>query len=303
MLDKAPASLADSVPGTSNNSQQSSSGHELPKRGQWATPELAHGESHSYRVFLNAGDYLHVILEQQGVNIEPTLYGPDGSILVTSVCADYQPIPLSWIAKAAGEYRIELRSLENGQSKGRYGLKVETIRPSIPTDEPRIVAEQLVTAGIKLLKQWREDSMKAALDKFTVSLVSWREAGDARGEADSLKRIGDVYRTLGQFEKAQSFYQSALMINSGLGDRRAQNRDLNALCSTSLLLGDNQKALQYAERALKVSKIVRDQWGEAEALNNLGEVYNWLGQIQRALGLYNKAQPIWITAYSGDCEQ
>jgi CHAT domain-containing protein/tetratricopeptide (TPR) repeat protein len=295
LLDKTPASLADSFPGGSNSSQPGSTALELPKVGQWTTPELAPGELHSYRFFLNAGDHLHLIIEQQGMNIEPTLYGPDGSILINSVCADYQPTPFSWIAKASGAYRIEVRSLENRQSKGRYGLKVETIRPLISTDEPRIVAEQAIAAGMKLLTQWREDSVKAALDKFTISLVSWREGEDARGEADALKRIGDVYRSLGQFEKAQTSYQSALGINNRLGDRRAENRDLNALCSTSLLLGANQKALKYAERALEISKAVQDQWGEAEALNNLGEVYNWLGQIQKAFELYYKALAIWTT--------
>src|SRR6185503_7264802 len=257
-LHLAPACLADLGTGSASNRQQSSILSELPRPSQWINPKLDPVATHSYRFFLKAGDYAHLILEQQGLTIGATLYGADGSILVNAVGTDYQLIPLSVIAKTAGEYRVEIRSLEAQQSSGRYGLKLETIRPSIASDEPRLIAEQSVMEGGTLLRQWKEDSIKAALDKFSASLVSWRKARDPRGETDALKRIGDIHRVLGQFETAQTSYQDALAINIRLGDRRAQDRDLNALCWAALLLGDNQKALKYAGRALKTSKELGD---------------------------------------------
>jgi CHAT domain-containing protein len=295
MLDKAGPWLADSAACASRNNQQNSSAHGLPKQGEWAALELVPGESHYYSFSLKAEDYIQLVFEQQGVNIEVTINGPFGSMSVNSFFTDYQPIRLSWIARAAGEYRVEMRSLEKGHARGRYGLKVQTIRPSIAADKPRIIAEQLVTSGVKLLKEWREESMRAALAKFISSLVSWKEAGDPRGEADALKRMGEVYKSLGEFEKARSAFQDSLAVTNGLGDRESQVRILNALCWTYLLLGNNQKALEYAEHALNISKATRDRWGEAESLNNLGEVYSWLGQVQRAVELYDQAQPIWTT--------
>jgi hypothetical protein len=41
--------------------------------------ELAAGQTHAYRLALNAGQYLHVTIERRGIDVAVVLRGPDGA--------------------------------------------------------------------------------------------------------------------------------------------------------------------------------------------------------------------------------
>lgn len=66
-------------------------GHVLAQADQKAQPletgkplerELAGGQSHAYQLTLSAGQYLHVVVEQRGIDVVVTLFGPDGKKLI-----------------------------------------------------------------------------------------------------------------------------------------------------------------------------------------------------------------------------
>src|SRR5437870_3083520 len=44
--------------------------------------ELAGGQAHSYQITLSAGQYLNVMVEQQGIDVVVALFGPDGKKLI-----------------------------------------------------------------------------------------------------------------------------------------------------------------------------------------------------------------------------
>ena len=46
--------------------------------------EVKGGESHSYSVSLSSGQFLHALVEQKGMDVEVTVYGPDGRQLSAS---------------------------------------------------------------------------------------------------------------------------------------------------------------------------------------------------------------------------
>ena len=162
-----------------------------------------------------------------------------------------------------------------------------------PEDSSRIVAEMNFNEGELLLKEWRAESSRRAIEKFKASLSSWRLAGDRRREAQTLARIGDVYELFGEFRAAITFYDEALVIDRSTGDRRSQAETLNKIGYVLISLGDNQKALKYCNDALQLSQAPRDKRNEALALNNLGEIHNWSGEVQKALEFYRRALVIW----------
>ena len=57
-------------------------------------------------------------------------------------------------------------------------------------------------------------------------------------------------------------------------------------------LGEPQRALEYYGQALPVMRETGDRAGEAVTLNNIGLVYDGLGEPQRALECYGQALPI-----------
>ncbi|MCM3904229.1 MAG: hypothetical protein ND866_21205, partial [Pyrinomonadaceae bacterium] len=58
------------------------SGQQLLEQGKPLVREIAEGELHSYRVDLRAGEFLHVVIRQLGVNVAATLIAPDGKKLL-----------------------------------------------------------------------------------------------------------------------------------------------------------------------------------------------------------------------------
>src|SRR5712692_11113895 len=104
----------------------------LPATAQAQTPqtlelskpierELQAGQAHSYLIELAAKDFLHVIVDQRGVDVVVAVFGPDGTKLkeIDSPNATQGPEPVLLIAETAGVYRVEVRSLDKG-AKGKY---------------------------------------------------------------------------------------------------------------------------------------------------------------------------------------
>ncbi|MFL6275767.1 MAG: PPC domain-containing protein, partial [Blastocatellia bacterium] len=94
--------------------------------------ELSGSQSHSYKIALATGQYLHVVVDQRGIDVVVALFGPDGTKLieVDSPNGTNGPEPLSWIAESTGLYRLEVRSLEKDAKQGSYEVKIETLRQS-----------------------------------------------------------------------------------------------------------------------------------------------------------------------------
>ena len=85
----------------------------------------------------------------------------------------------------------------------------------------------------------------------------WRTAGDRRNEALTLKRIGDAYQPLGEYQNALTFYNQALSMNRATGDRRSEAETLNEIGYVHLILGENQRALRFTNQALKLAQAKR----------------------------------------------
>ncbi len=92
--------------------------------------ELRAGEVHAYQMTLRPGQYLHVVVDQRGIDVVVTLFGPDGKQLteVDSPNGTQGPEPVSVIAEVGGNYRLEVRSLEKDAAPGRYEVKLKELR-------------------------------------------------------------------------------------------------------------------------------------------------------------------------------
>ena len=92
--------------------------------------ELSGGQSHSYKITMISGQYLHVVVAQRGIDVAVALFTPDGKKISE---VDSEPLTegsetVSAIADASGAYLIEVRSPEKSAKTGRYEIKVEELR-------------------------------------------------------------------------------------------------------------------------------------------------------------------------------
>ena len=111
--------------------------------------ELAGGPSHSYTVRLEVGQFLHVVVTQLGVDVLVLLFAPDGQKLaeVDTIASTQGQEPLSWVAQAAGDYRLEVNSKNRAANPGRYEITVQERRRAVAEDDTRVAAQQSFREG------------------------------------------------------------------------------------------------------------------------------------------------------------
>ena len=87
---------------------------------------LKGGESHSYLINLSAGQFFYALFDQQGIDVNVTLFKPDGSQIAVSDSPNnrFGPEPALLIAETAGDYRVDVRAPNPQSSAAHYQIKI-----------------------------------------------------------------------------------------------------------------------------------------------------------------------------------
>jgi CHAT domain-containing protein/tetratricopeptide (TPR) repeat protein len=259
--------------------------------GKPVVRELAGGESHFYSVNLAPHQFLHVVADQQGIDVVLALYAPGGRRVVEadSPNGTQGPEPCWWVSVDGGTYRLEVRALEPDAPPGLYQVKIEERRAATSEDRQRIAAQEAFAKGQQLLAAGTMESRRSSIGDFESAISGWRATGEKGMEATALTRLANVYQTLGEQQKALDYYNQALVIRRALGSKREEANTLNNIGIIYKTLGEPQKAFLNYQRALLLRRAVRDSEGEAVTLHNIAAVYMLLGEPQKALDTYSQA--------------
>lgn len=142
--------------------------------------ELKTGETHVYKVTLEAGQFLDAAVNQRGVDVVVRVYAPDGSRLaeVDSPNGTQGDEPVALEAKTAGTYRVEVSPLAQGAGAraGRYEIRVEEIL-SAEAHARRLAEERR-----------RRQAVVASLRESVIP-VRTVEAGSGFEDLQPLKRV------------------------------------------------------------------------------------------------------------------
>src|SRR6266498_4187080 len=282
----SPAQAQASERGAPQNAQESIS----LELGKPVERELSGGQSHSYKITMTSGLYLHVVVAQRGIDVSVALFTPDGKKIIE---ADSEHLiqgseSVSAIAEVPGANLVEVRSPEKTAKTGRYEIKLEELRAATAEDNYRVAGESAFREAEQLKDGTQEDRRKS-IEKYQEALELYRRASERNGEAQTLNNIGVVDWSLGEMQKALEKYNEALPIRRAVGDRRGEADTLNNIGAVYNSLGETQKALDEFNESLPIRREVGDRRGEAVTLNNIGPVYDLLGETRKALEKYNEA--------------
>ena len=131
-----------------------------------------------------------------------------------------------------------------------------------------------------------------AEEYFEKSLAINMETGDRAGLASNYGNLGTVLKSLGDYHKAKEYYEKALAINMEIGDRAVVALIYNNLGFVLKSLGEYHKAKEYCEKALAIGTEIEDRAGVAVNYGNLGSVLKSLGEYHKAKEYCEKALAI-----------
>jgi hypothetical protein len=143
------------------------------------TRDISGSEAHEYRVALRAGQALHVVVRQLGVDLVVTVLAPGSAPIVEMDSPNGANGPESvWIVAAAdGEHAIRVRAL-NAASRGRYELRVETLRDATAEDRSRVELQDALLVAQRLFARSDADARLGALDSFKRAAAAARRLKD-----------------------------------------------------------------------------------------------------------------------------
>ncbi len=247
--------------------------------------QLAFGQSHTYQVAVAANQYLQVVVEQQGNDIEVSIMGPDGQKLadMDGPFGSFGPESVSVLSAVAGVFTVKVHSTSKGSGSGGYEIRLAALREPAPADRSRITAERIFMQARGMPKG------EAQVAKYKEALPHWENAGDLYGQARTLYNVAGLYQAMNQTREAAETLSQVAAILAQLPYPRALAITRNSL---ALMLGFSGYLRQAAENfqlTLAYWESLNDPSGTATILNNLGMTYANLGEPQQAFAYHEQA--------------
>lgn len=258
--------------------------------GQTVARELAGGASHTYTVTLEAGQFVHFVVEQKGVDVALLLFDPRGERVaqVDSPNGVAGLEPLIFIAGEGGAYRLEVRAIDKEARAGLYEARIEELRAANERDRKAVEAKRLFDAAETWRTKQTLEARRTSLEQYAAALRLWRELGDRAGETRTLARLGWLRTSLGDMTGAVESYTQAAELWRELGDHREEAEALGGAGYAYIRRDEYARGIELLNRALVLQRAAGDGAGERLSLSRLGGAYRLLNQTRRALELFTQ---------------
>lgn len=262
--------------------------------GHQMQQELAGQEVQTFRVAMAAGQYAHIIVDQQGIDVVLRIFSPNNDLVgdVDRPTSARGREAISLIADLSGTYTLRIQPLEKTAARGRFTITLAEIRVAAPRDESRIAAERAVTEGERQRDKKTASSFLRAIEKFEQAAALWRALDDPYEEAIALYGNGLSYRSIGENQRAVNAFAKALPIMQRLDDQYGEAIIQTGLAWTYLNLGEYQRALENFSDALLVRRSLNDKRGEAMTLHGLAWALALSNDPEASLSRFREALSI-----------
>lgn len=299
-----------------------------PPTRQSFEQRLLGGISHLYPLPMKEGDFLELIVDQKGVDVEVEVFDPLGEPLFTvdSPNGDQGPERVLLVARESARYRAQVSTFDPS-GKGGYRIWIATQRRATPEDLKEAKAEELffqakatkepfnsreskLQEAARLWEQtgndgrqadalWRLGALYAQREQHRKSLEVWHRAKFLYHEARRLgdegvvaNDIGTSYFKLSRLDLAEESYGEALTFGKRTGNAKIAGAALYNLGYISWRRGKYSEALEKLEPArLAVQDVDRVQ--EGKALTALGLVFSSVGKTDIALRKFREALAVF----------
>lgn len=256
--------------------------------------ELSSGGKHHYKIGLDTGFFLEVLIEQEGIDLAARLLDPVGRELLEmdSPNGDRGPEGLLWLATEAGTYEIELAASPQAGA-GRYRLLLLLLRPAREEDRRRAAAAGLLHHAAQLRKRGDRGSLRAAGDLYKRAAGLFSRQGDRRGDALALHLSGQIHGQLGELAAQLAAFERSVELYQALRDARGEALLLTQIGKLRAEKGEHELALAALGEALARFQQLGDEVRQARLESHLGRTYHAMGETHRALELYHQALERW----------
>jgi CHAT domain-containing protein len=253
---------------------------------------LAPGETHRFRLPAAAGDFLDLVVDQDGVDLVVTLLDPAGEPVLEADAplGDFGPEPIEAVAAADGAYRLVVRAWDGAAPPGRYRVTVRAVRPASAEDRRRAEAARLFARGEA--RSWAGKPREAVAFYRRAGELA-RDLGDVAGRAEVQDRICTALWALREAREAVTPCHASVALFRRAGDPRREAMACSNEGVVRFGLGELDAAISLYGRALELAERAGDEQTVARVHSYRGQAHQVRDEIQAALDDYAAALPAW----------
>jgi CHAT domain-containing protein len=248
-------------------------------------------QAQRHDIELTAGEYVHLIVRQQGIDVVVDVFSPDGRrrFKVDSLTGSSSDEHVFLVADRPGAYRIEVHPFDPAARPATYHIRIAELRPATEGDRLHASAERAFAEARELEERSAGTLPRRAAGLYLQAACLWQRAGSPRRQADALYHLARMYRAFGFDREAVHYFEQALPLRSPHELPQARAVLLNDVGATYRDLGEDRAARQCLEEALALHRRAAFRQGEATTLLNLGDLYRRQGRDLAALDHFEQA--------------
>jgi CHAT domain-containing protein/Tfp pilus assembly protein PilF len=247
--------------------------------------------AYRFRFETPAGRFLHLAVDQRGVDVVVLLRDPAGRLIyeVDSPTGRKGEETVLAVTETAGEHALVVEPFARGAT-GDFALEVREVRPARPEDRRRAAAAAPFARGERRRLEGKPELAAAA---YREALPLLERSGEPARLAEAEWRLGQALGEIGDLRQARTVLERAAERFHAQGDELGQARALNDLGDLRRTLGETLEALAAHERALALYRRLGNLSGTGTSLNDAGLVLETRGDLQGAIERYQQALALW----------
>ncbi len=268
------------------------------EQGKPIERELAGGGVHAYSIQLTAGQFLSVIVDQRGIDVVVILFDPKGKQVaeVDSPNGTQGPEHVLLVAKAAGIYRLEVRSLEKKALTGYYERSVEGL-PVAGCYEVMIESLRAATPKEELEHRTGEFAAVLAATKTNDELAALLAKEKELVTVPLMRALYEharVFRSQRKFPQALDVSRLGLSLAEQIGDKTGVGDFLYNIGYVLYWQRDSAQALEYLQKSLTLREQLGEKMKAGDSSNVIGSLYsNQQNNPTKALEYYQKSLALY----------
>lgn len=268
-----------------------------PPIGRTAEHRIAPGACHRFDLALDAGALLELAIEQRGIDVASTVRTPDGGVAleIDGPIGALGPEEGAFVAEAAGRHALEVCAFDSATAAAPYELRLEVTGAAQGSEGAQGRIRIGARAHLRYFEARRADragSADRARALFTEALELWRRAGDRRGQAWALYKLGRIDQRAGALGRAAERFGEAARLHRDLGEPL---REAVVLSYRGTMLSEGGRFREALEAHGRTVRLARDTGAvdlERRFLENLAGIHQDLGETFEALDRYRTVRAL-----------
>jgi tetratricopeptide (TPR) repeat protein len=267
--------------------------------------ELSRSERHRFQVPLQAGDYAHLTVDQQGIDVIVHVLDASGNT-IADVDAESTTLgaeSVGIVADIATTYRVEIAAAYPKYGSGRYTIRLDEERAAGDADRGLFEAHRLQTEAARLETAGKYE----AAQELAARALDLGE--HAAGQRDAYvgylaTRLAELDRTRGDQLNAERLFRQAIAVDEMALGRRHPQTAYALLRLSALYLAQEAftRAEPLAEEALAITEhtLGSDHPRVASCLIVMSLVHSRRDNLDRAVPELQRALTIAERAFNPD---